>query len=258
MKLLIVNPNSSRHITEAIQEHLSEDVLALFESVTFFTGPHESPAQISGTKTSVQSCKACLPLLLKRVPLDGGSAGSSQDGSGEVFYFESFDAVVVACFSDHPLVHELTKRTEQSTPVVSILEGALNYAVSLGKPFSIITSNEEWVQILNLSVPRVLKGYAGHRLWRGTVTSGLDVLQLHDTRNLRRIADVMRRENIERLKSTVVILGCAGFSGLEPALLSHISPPPSERTIILLDSIVATLKYVSARYDKASLCAQTR
>jgi Asp/Glu/hydantoin racemase len=55
-------------------------------------------------------------------------------------------------------------------------------------------------------------------LWKGTVSTDLQVLDLHSPENFQQIAEIIHRENIRKLDSDIVILGCAGFSGLQNKL----------------------------------------
>ncbi|KAK5962997.1 Dcg1p PWA37_005453 [Arxiozyma heterogenica] len=88
--------------------------------------------------------------------------------------------------------------------------------------FSIITSNKEWVPILKKSVEKnLLTNYVlKNNLWKGTVTTNLQDLDLHDSKNFNFIAKKIERENLNKFKSKLVILGCAGFQGLIESLTS--------------------------------------
>ncbi|QLQ78690.1 hypothetical protein HG537_0B00400 [Torulaspora globosa] len=217
-QLLVVNPNSSCSMTEAIAKRVAECDAFRVAKVHYMTGPSESPRQIDGVATSNASCEACL-----RVLTDPGSE----------FYYSRFDGVLVACFSDHPLVAALAA-LPQAPLVVGLLDACVSFAGLARKPFSIITSNAEWVEILDESVEREF--LTGHlrSLWLGTVSSNLQVLELHDETNFQKIVDVIRAENVERLKSQYVILGCAGFSGLEHRLNKIFEP----NGVVFLDPIV--------------------
>lgn len=212
-KLLIINPNSSVCMTDGMKANI-DSIFFKGEDhdnidITYFTGPKEAPPQIDGVTSSIQSMNACLPILREI---------TSQ------FYYDKFDGILVGCFSDHPLVHELTKlivKSKSDTIVYGLLDSSIYYCNMLnGQTFSIITSNKEWVPILNNSVEQnfLTEIVKREKLWRGTVSTDLQVLDLHSSENFQQITDIIRRENIERLNSKVVILGCAGFSGLQHRL----------------------------------------
>lgn len=167
------------------------------------TAPREAPKQINGLEASNASCDACLGVL--RNP-------------GSEFYYKRFHGILVACFSNHPLVAALAA-LPQAPVVMGLLDTSVSFCNLVARhPFSIITSNAEWVPILNESVENEFLSGHMRELWRGTVSSNLHVLELHDEENFQAIVDVIRAENQERLGSRYVILGCAGFSGLERRL----------------------------------------
>ena len=215
-KLLVVNPNSSQSMTEAIKENIENKFLFYLSAqekptITYFTAPKNAPLQIEDEKTSIDSLNECYPVL----------TDTQSD-----FYYGNFRGILVACFSDHPLVHTLRERNKldkNNTLILGLLETSINYCSMYGdQPFSIITSNKEWVSILNKYVEEnLLTNYVTkNNLWRGTVSTDLQVLDLHDPKNFELIAMKIKRENVNRLGSKLVILGCAGFSGLKEPLTS--------------------------------------
>lgn len=204
LDLLVINPNSSRSMTEEIARSIAavESFRAFAFRATYLTGPAGAPAQIDGEETSRQSSEACLPLLL--------------DSRSE-YHFQRFDGILVACFSDHPLVEALTG-VAGAPPVIGLLNTSVSFVSLLGAgAFSVITSNREWVEILDASVrAKFVTGQVrDNGLWKGTVSSNLQVLELHSEDNFGQIVEVIGRENVQRLGSRYVILGCAGFSGLQ-------------------------------------------
>lgn len=173
--------------------------------VSYMTGPAGAPRQIDGAESSAASCDACL-----RVLCDPQSQ----------FHYARFDGVMVACFSDHPLVAAIAALPEAPL-VVGLLDATISLvALAARAPFSIVTSNAAWGPILDASVQDrfLTEQVRAAHLWRGTVASNLQVLELHDESNFQAIVDVIRVHNVNRLKSRYVILGCAGFSGLERRL----------------------------------------
>ncbi|QLL31177.1 hypothetical protein HG536_0B00380 [Torulaspora globosa] len=223
LQLLVVNPNSSRSMTEAVARSVAAcDAFRGFAfQVRYMTGPSGAPPQIDGPEASSASCDACLAVL--------------SDPRSE-FHYARFEGLLVACFSDHPLVAALAA-LPQAPVVLGLLDASVSFASLAARgPFSIITSNVEWVKILDDSVEQQF--LAGHvrrlGLWRGTVSSNLQVLELHDEANFGAIVDVIRAENVDRLGSRYVILGCAGFSGLERRLNKLFE----DRGVVFLDPIV--------------------
>ncbi|CCK70058.1 Dcg1p KNAG_0D03100 [Huiozyma naganishii CBS 8797] len=233
--ILVVNPNSSESMTHEVEQNIR----ALFKkelnskslALTFATGPASAPLQIDGKESSLRSAEACLPMLTD---------------AGSVYFYNKYDGVLVACFSDHPLVAELLsviKSTTSKTVVMGLLDTSIHYCNMINsKPFSIITSNKEWVPILNESVESkyLTSSVINQSLWKGTISSDIQVLDLHLPENFAKIVDVIRKENIERLKSKIIILGCAGFSGLQTSLSKEFPGAG----IVFVDSVAIGVRVV--------------
>lgn len=227
MDLLVVNPNSSSCMTDEIARNIGESdafrafAVGLTLKVQYMTGPPTAPPQIDGLESSRQSCEECLPILTE---------------PDSEYYYGRFDGILVACFSDHPLVEALN-----ALPGAPLVLGLLNSCLSFVSlfprgPFSIITSNAEWVEILDHSVEdKFLTGEVIQKgLWKGTVSTNLQVLELHSESNFQSIVQVIRENNVERLKSRFVILGCAGFSGLQYRLNKIFQ----EQEVVFIDPIM--------------------
>lgn len=202
--------------------------------LTYFTGPASCPSQIDGIEASLKSCRECLPVLTD---------------SNSIFYYEKFDGILIGCFSDHPLVDKIS-----SLPKSPLVMGLLNACISfvslfpdINKPFSIITSNKEWVDILDESVNEkfINRDLIDKKIWKGIVATNLQVLDLHKSENFDKIVEIIKRENIDALHSKYVILGCAGFSGLQYKLNRIFE----DEDVFFIDSIVLAIK---ALYSYAS------
>ena len=50
-----------------------------------------------------------------------------------------YDGVLIACFSNHPLVHILRESLPQRQPVVGIMEAAVIHALQLGGKYAVIS-----------------------------------------------------------------------------------------------------------------------
>lgn len=235
--LLIINPNSSQSMTDEVRVSV-ERCGAGACNVTYMTGPAGSPPQIDGAETSVLSCQACLPLV---------------EDPESPFYYGRFDGILVACFSDHPLAAAI-QRLPGAPVVLGLLSCSVSFAaLNLNRPFSIITSNEEWVAILNAQTEKFLtKDVVDRKLWRGTVSSKLQVLQLHEPQNFQRIVERIQAENVTRLGSTAVILGCAGFSGLQYKLAALIGGTFFVDPVVLgFRTLLTTANYLNEERARA-------
>ncbi|CCD25417.1 Dcg1p NDAI_0F00980 [Naumovozyma dairenensis CBS 421] len=240
-KVLVINPNSSVSMTDEIRKNIENVYLikarVLSFQVEYFTGPPSSPSQIDGIETSLQSTKECLPYLIE---------------PESKYYYQKFHGILVACFSDHPLVHELinfASKAEYDVPIIGLLNSSIQYCTLLeNKNFSIITSNKEWVDILNKSVEEnfITESIKKQQLWRGTISTELQVLDLHSKCNYQGIINIIKSENIERLKSKIIILGCAAFSSLTNDLTATFKQDNIEfiDTIILgINTLISLIEY---------------
>jgi len=191
--LLIVNPNSTAAMTTALAPIITPLLPPTF-AATYFTGPPSSPPSINNAADSDASATACFPLLL---PL-----------------LLTHDAVLIACYSGHPLVPQL--RAVTSTPVIGILEASVYHSLALLAPqgrFGIVTTGAAWEPLLSTAVEELL---GGKGRFRGVTSTGLDADQLHRVGKVeldRRMGEATRKL-VQEGNTEVVCLGCAGMVGL--------------------------------------------
>ncbi|SCU95498.1 LAFA_0G00716g1_1 [Lachancea sp. 'fantastica'] len=269
MHLLVVNPNSTQAMTDAAAAQIEKYLDKVYPGtagrdidISLFTGPPDAPPEIDGEESSIESTRKCLPILCKR------QSGTTNEQKRQ--YFDTFDGVLVACFSDHPLVHELQARTDHATPVTGIFHAAMTVCLSQpGSAFSIITSNDEWVQLLDAGAERLLgapRPFASSKApFKGTIASSIPVLDLHNPKNLHAISKRIYQENIHRLHTSTIILGCAGFSGMEELLKKHIhkiaaeeNPDASPPHVTLVDSVLCGVETLALmcrlRFSRGNDC----
>lgn len=206
MKVLVINPNCSVTMTESVKGALGgkfKDV-----DIVFATGPEDSPAEIVDEKTAVRSAHGCWRLL-----------GDSRSP----LYYSNFDGIVVACFSDHPLVkmiRQQAKTEAKPPPVCSLLHPCLSYLELFSgngpcASFCIVTSSKEWMAPLDESIEAAVGPQAQAR-WCPTVAAGVPPLGLSGAAEY--VARVIRDECLGVHGSRTVILGCAGYSGIRDEL----------------------------------------
>ncbi|KAJ5576976.1 Gamma tubulin [Penicillium sp. DV-2018c] len=239
--ILIINPNTSTHMTEALKPVLAS---MNYQDVHFnyFTAP-DSPTVIEGVtiepiasiNNAEESCKSAL------------NCWPVKDVIG------NYDAFLVACYSAHPFVgilNEAIKEVEEASPTrnkyaTGIFEASITTALSLVSGFSlddpldvsnlrkhqekgsfgIVTTGSAWKAELTNAVQAAL-GYEdedGDSMhFAGVETTGLTAVELHTTEPeevRRRIIDAtgnLLRNSRSRVK--VVCLGCAGMAGMEEAV----------------------------------------
>ncbi|KAK3904133.1 hypothetical protein C8A05DRAFT_32098 [Staphylotrichum tortipilum] len=211
-KILVLNPNSSQAMTHGLEEAIRAVDLNQSTEVYTYTAPAASPASINDgedIRTSTEVVTAHL---------------------AETGLLKQYDAVLVACYSDHPLVGILsTKEGQFGTPAVTgIFEASILACLALlppGKKWGIVTTGKFWDEHLTQGVNRFLGTgpMDVNAKFAGVETTGLEAGDFHGG-----VApDVVRqklREATARLfdKGDVecVVMGCAGMAGLEDILRS--------------------------------------
>lgn len=181
-RILVINPNSSVAVTEALDRAL--------DPLRFTGGP------IIATMTVAEGP----PGIETQAQVDAASAHVTA-----ALAHDEADAYVIACFSD-PGLHAAREHTH--VPVFGIAESACAAAITLGARFGIIA-------ILDRSIPRHLRyvdalglrsRLAGDRAINIGVTGLLD-----EARTESRLVEVGRRLR-DLDGADVLILGCAGMA----------------------------------------------
>ncbi|CCH41151.1 Glutamate racemase [Wickerhamomyces ciferrii] len=188
---LIINPNSSKSVTDNLKDLLPIPPKTKLE---FYTGPSTAPPEIDGPETSRQSTEACFPDLRDN--------------------HMKHDGYLVCCYSDHPLIYKLREITKK--PVQGIYQASITFAsTNFPEKFGILTSTNSWEPILDEAVKTSFGG-VDIPLFTGTVAANVNVLKLGDPKYFQKL--------VERAKICVdsgaktILLGCAGLSGLENKL----------------------------------------
>ena len=135
----------------------------------------------------------------------------------------SYDAVLICCYSKHPLVSLLKSEDsvkDASKPVTGIFEASVCTALQIIRPdekFGIVSTGKVWEDVLSEVVAIYLGTDArvGSR-FAGVTTTGLSATELHDAP----AEDVRQRmkDATKRLLSAgqvgAICLGCAGMAGM--------------------------------------------
>lgn len=175
--------------------------------IEYYTGPPSAPKEIDGYETSRQSAELCFPELKAKL--------------------DDYDGFLIACFSDHPLIHQL--KLISAKPVLGIFQSSVLYALTQtpAKKFAILTSNNDWEKILDLSLYEFFKGPSDgdrgldHDFVKSqlpnftlpTLASNVNVLELKDPAKFKLLQSKVDKLVLEGVD--VVLLGCAGLSGLD-------------------------------------------
>lgn len=243
LSILIVNPNTSTHMTDALKPIL-ESLRYSDVHFDYFTAPSSESVTLHGEKTtqgipsinsgkdSALSALHCRPFVEPLVP--------------------RYDGFLVACYSAHPLVgilknaiqtYEEAHPTAPRKNVTGIFEASVLASLSLisafqltsgldkapaRDTFGIVSTGSIWETELNRAVTDMLlnpgekANGASSARFAGVATTGLTAVELHTTSTeevRRRISDAT--EKLLRSSSDpvgAVCLGCAGMAGMEEAV----------------------------------------
>ncbi|KAJ5657512.1 uncharacterized protein N7484_001161 [Penicillium longicatenatum] len=193
INVLLINPNSTEHMTmaclNAIRPSLSPDV-----TVHGFTAPHPAPSAIESQTDAVLSTADCIRAI------------SDIDVGG-------YDAFLVACFRDHPLISAL--KEEYPHPVLGIMEAAMYAARMLGGKMGIICTSDRSV----MAHSRTVSAYGFSDYFAGCESAQLGVLELDSKPKEDVYANIIQklRRLVDDKKADCVLLGCAGMAEMRKA-----------------------------------------
>lgn len=133
IRILYINPNSTLAFTKETVDYLSTRLPAEVV-LDFYTAPSSAPASIDGVHDGILSTAAILQ--------DLGLAARKSD-QRQSFISEKYAAVIVACFSAHPLLPALKEclpAVPTQPPVLGIFEASVYAALQLAPTFGIATT----------------------------------------------------------------------------------------------------------------------
>lgn len=215
--ILVINPNSSKSMTEALYPIIEPVISSSSVSVQYFTGPPKCPPSINDQETAELSAEVCLPILLPELT--------------------EHDGFLVACYSEHPLVHLLRQYT--SKPVIGIFEASVTHALLLrgSAGWGIVTTGKTWEDLLSVGVGNFVGEEGGG--FEGVESTGLNADQLHHadpTEVKKRIGDAAVRL-VGRGDVRAICLGCAGMAGMDRAITEALAP--LGKTVNIIDGVKA-------------------
>ncbi|MEM9046440.1 MAG: aspartate/glutamate racemase family protein [Pseudomonadota bacterium] len=196
MTLIVINPNSSEHVTAGIDRAVDplRKLGHPIRCVTLAEGPPGIESQAQADET--------IPHMLKL------ASGLENEAAG----------FVIACFGD-PGLHALRDRTEK--PVFGIQECAILTAMTKGQRFGVIA-------ILDRSIPRHLRSFGAMGVmsrFAGDRALGLGVAELADPdRTFQRMVEVGEALR-DQDGAEVLILGCAGMADYRARLEADLGIP---------------------------------
>lgn len=212
MKILCINPNSSKEVTEGIEKTCKRYAL-----------PY--------TEVEVQCIKEAPPGI-----------ESYQDAAiSEKYLFEKFkkwekeyDGFVIACHSDIgiDLLRELTVK-----PVIGIGEASMLFALPIGHKFSILSLKRK-------KLPQkedLVRKYGLENRCASIRATGLGVVATDEEKKenlIREGLSAVREDGAE-----VLILGCAGMAGLDKMIEKIVKVPVIDGLVCALMMIESLIRY---------------
>jgi len=200
--ITFINPNSTQSMTRAVVDSaLLVTPNAKIKGWTSLDGP---PA-IQGREDG----EAATPPLLSMIE-----------------NAEDTDVIVIACFDDTALAEA---KKNAPCPVIGIGEASYHAVALLGLRFSVVTTLDVSVPILEENISRL--GF-GHLLGR-VRASNIPVLDLED--DPKASFEIIAREAkraVSEDKAEAIVLGCAGMTGLAQYLRNELD-------VVIIDGVEA-------------------
>jgi Asp/Glu/hydantoin racemase len=176
---------------------------------------------------------------------------------------DGVEAVLVCCYSQHPLVPTLrsmfAKTGRSNILVAGIFEASVAtclQSIDTNESFGIVSTGEQWQGILNEAVAGIL-GSANSARYAGTETTALNATELHTTSKAevdRRMKDATKR--LLSRKARAICLGCAGMAGMDRTVREACVEFLGEedgRKIMIVDGVLSGLTYLQGMLRAKSL-----
>ncbi len=210
MKILIINPNSDLEMTKAIQKTADNFTKGEYE-VVCQSNP-DAPRFIETYEDEVKTAPGMIQLVRENE--------------------EKFDAFINACHCDPNLdaLKEITKK-----PVVGIGEASMKMASMLGHKFSVVSGAKH-------SIPNkeaVIRKYHLQDAMASVRAPEGDVSKLSGEEKYLQAAKLA----IEEDKAEVIVLGCAGMTGLDKKMQKKLGVPVLDGVVCALIIATGLVKY---------------
>jgi allantoin racemase len=186
MKILVINPNSSKSVTD----HIRTELMRIKRPDTELTviNPEHGPVSIESAYDETLAAYHTMDLVKK----------ANADG---------FNAIVLACFSDPGL--DAAKEISD-IPVVGIEEATLHMAAMLGHRFSIMTGMRRRIPTREWHVR--LRGVESSYASSPSLDMAVLEMDANPEKAKARILGLARK-CVEEDRAEVIVLGCAGLAG---------------------------------------------
>jgi len=210
MKILIINPNSDLEMTKAIQKTADNFANGEYE-VICYSNP-DAPRFIETYEDEVKTAPGMIRIVRENE--------------------EKFDAFINACHCDPNLdaMKEITKK-----PVVGIGEASMKMASMLGHKFSVVSGAKH-------SIPNkeaVIRKYHLQDAMASVRAPEGDVSNLSGEEKYMLAAKLA----IEEDNAEVIVLGCAGMTGLDKKMQKKLGVPVLDGVVCALIIASGLVKY---------------
>ena len=212
MRIPIINPNSSPSMTQAIDQIAQSFALGRFEVVTLPT-PGASPFVVS-FEDYARSMPGMVQLLKEN--------------------YAAFDGFVVACHSDPNL--DLLKELSEK-PVVGICEASVKIASMIGDTFSVVSPGKR-------SIPNKID-MVRHKYRMGGYLASVRAPEqaAMEGKDMKSLLLPVAKKAVEEDGAEVIVLGCAGFAGLDKELEAELKVPVLDGTVCALMVLEGLIRY---------------
>jgi len=201
MKILIINPNSDKNMTASIQKtadsYVGEDCQVKCVSI------EGAPLFIENYEDMALTADGMIRMVKK--------------------YENNFDAFIVACHCDPNL--DVLKEIS-SKPVVGIGEASMKIATMLGHKFSVLSTAAHSIPIKE----ELVRKYHLQDLLASVRAPGKIDVSLDEEEKYFHMA----QEALDKDSAEVLVLGCAGLTGLDKTLTRRLKIP-------VLDGVICAL-----------------
>jgi allantoin racemase len=210
MKILIINPNSDSEITESIQQTAVRFANKEYE-VSCKSTPR-APKFIETNEDEIKAAPGMIQLVRKNENI--------------------FDAFIVACHADTNLdtLKEITEK-----PVLGIGEASMKIASMLGHRFSVVSATKHSIPIKEVLVRK----YHLQDVLSSVRAPDKDLNGYNEREKYLQLA----KSAIQDDMAEVIVLGCAGMTGLDKWLQEKLKVPVLDGIICALIIAVGLLKY---------------
>ncbi|WP_295841654.1 aspartate/glutamate racemase family protein [uncultured Microbacterium sp.] len=199
MRILLINPNTSRAMTAKIAD--AARGVAGPDVVIDAVCPSAGAAAIESHVDEIAAAAAVVELI-----------AADRDGS------DPADAYVIACFGDPGLD---AARELVDAPVVGIAEAAMHLAAVSGRHFGVVTTLSRTLGRAHDLVAR----YGMERACVSLTATGIPVLDLEDTASAAVTTIAELSADAAASGADVIVLGCAGMADLCAELTARVGVP---------------------------------